>query len=66
MLQEKINLSIEQTTKKYTCSECIEESTTFLAELRELVIRIMHPISISVALVMPNLITNSSASKVVI
>ena len=64
--QEKNDLRTEQTVKEWACSEYTERSTVFLTELRESVIRIMHSISILLALAIPGLIANSSVSKAVI
>ena len=55
----KNNLSIEHMAKEWACLECTERSTTFLADSRELVVRIMCLISILVALETPNIMANS-------
>ena len=62
----KNDLSAEQTAKEWACSKYTEWSTTFLAKHRELVIRIMCSMFILVVLKTSSLMTNSSASKVVI
>ena len=62
----KNNLSTEQTAKEWACSKYTKWSTAFLAKHRELVIRIMYSMFILVVLKNSSLMTNSSASKVVI
>ena len=62
----KNNLSAEQTAKEWACSKYTKWSTTFLTKHRELVIRIICSTFILVVLKNSSLMTNSSASKVVI
>ena len=63
---QKNNQSAEQTAKEWACPEYTEGSTDLLAEPRESVMSIMHSMSILVALEIPSLIANSSASGAVI
>ena len=48
-LQNKNDLSVEQTAKEWACSEYIKRSTIFLAQLRILIIRTICLMSILVA-----------------
>ena len=63
---QKNDQSAEQTAKEWACPEYTEGSTDLLAEPRELVMSIMHSMSILVALETPSLIANSSASGAVV
>lgn len=63
---EKNNLNIKQTAKEWACTECTKRSTIFLEELRKLVVRMMHSMSILVALTIFSLIANSLALGVVV
>ena len=60
------NLNIKQTAKEWACTECTKGSTIFLEELRKSVIRMMHSMSILVALTIPSLMANSLALGVVV
>jgi len=60
------NLSTEQTAKEWACPECTEGSTAHLADPSESVMRIIHSMATLVALAIPSLITNSSASGAVV
>jgi len=62
----KNDLSAEQIAKEWACSKYTKWFTIFLAKHRELVIRIICLTFILVVLKNSSLMTNSSASKVVI
>jgi len=60
------NLSVEQTAKEWACPGCTKRFTACLADPSESVMRIMHSIAMLVALAIPSLMVNSSASGVVV
>ena len=53
-------------SQRVACPGCTEGSTARLADPSESVMRIMRSMAILVALAMPSLMTNSSASRVVV
>jgi len=63
---QKNNLSAKQTAKEWAHPECTEKSTDLLAEPKESLMRIMHSMSILVALETPSLMANSLALEAVV